>query len=781
MLLRTLALFALFLPLSVSAAEPPSLEQIMADPDWIGAPIESPHWALDGSQVYYLQKRAASPLRDLHVISLADGVARKVEDGERAQLDGPAPIYDAGRQRALFVRHGDLFMRDLRNAALVQLTRTGDISGAPSFSADGQAALFRQGDDWFSVDLTTRLISSVAQLKAEKDPNDDPKQDDLRDLQLELISTLAQRKADAKALRQREEDLRGADATRAAAPIYLGEDISLSQSALSPDGRWLLAVTQSTKDKRGEVGKMPVYVTETGYEDVEDVRTRVGRNPPGAHALLLVNLTTRQITTLPFDSLPGIDIDPLADLRKAADQKPLEGSRPLRIDAIEFSADGRLAALQLRSIDNKDRWIASVSADATTLKPLHRLTDPAWINWRFNDFGWLPDSRTLWLMSEESGWSHLYTVAANGKARALTSGQWEVSEPQLSADGKSFYFLCNQTWPGKYEVCAKDLASGPVRELTNLSGVEEFMLSPDGQNLLLSYSSSYLPAQLALVPASGGEARVLTDTRSEQFKNITWQMPRFEPVPSAHVKAPLWSKFYAPKTLEPGKKYPIVLFVHGAGYTQNTHARYPYYFREQMFHSMLVEQGYLVLDIDYRASQGYGRDWRTAIYRHMGEPELRDLVDGVDWLVEQHQGDPDKVGVYGGSYGGFMTLMAMFKEPARFHAGAALRPVTDWTQYNHGYTANILNTPEMDPDAYRRSSPIFFAQGLEGDLLIAHGMMDDNVFFQDSVRLAQRLIELKKENWELASYPLERHGFVEADAWLDEYRRIYKLFERVLK
>ena len=116
-----------------------------------------------------------------------------------------------------------------------------------------------------------------------------------------------------------------------------------------------------------------------------------------------------------------------------------------------------------------------------------------------------------------------------------------------------------------------------------------------------------------------------------------------------------------------------------------------------------------------------------------------------------------------------------------FHAGAALRPVTDWTQYNHGYTSNILNTPELDAEAYRRSSPILFADGLKGDLLIAHGMMDDNVFYQDSVRLAQRLIELKKEDWELASYPLERHGYVQADAWLDQYRRIFKLFERRLK
>jgi dipeptidyl aminopeptidase/acylaminoacyl peptidase len=128
-----------------------------------------------------------------------------------------------------------------------------------------------------------------------------------------------------------------------------------------------------------------------------------------------------------------------------------------------------------------------------------------------------------------------------------------------------------------------------------------------------------------------------------------------------------------------------------------------------------------------------------------------------------------------------MALMAMFKAPDVFQAGAALRPVTDWAQYNHEYTSNILNTPQVDPIAYERSSPIEFADGLQGALLICHGMIDDNVLFEDSVRLYQRLIELHKDNFELAGYPLERHGFVHADSWLDEYKRILKLFETNLR
>src|SRR5690606_17963304 len=187
-----------------------------------------------------------------------------------------------------------------------------------------------------------------------------------------------------------------------------------------------------------------------------------------------------------------------------------------------------------------------------------------------------------------------------------------------------------------------------------------------------------------------------------------------------------------------------------------------------------------VLDIDYRGSAGYGRDWRTAIYRHMGGKDLSDHVDGARYLAEHEGVDPGRIGIYGGSYGGFITLMALFTEPDVFAAGAALRAVTDWAHYNHGYTSRILNLAHDDEEAYRRSSPIYFAEGLRAPLLIAHGMVDTNVHFQDVVRLAQRLIELGKTDWEMAVYPVEDHGFVEPSSWTDEYRRILKLFERHL-
>lgn len=785
-----------------------TLDQIMAEPDWIGAPVESPYWSADGSAVHYSVKRSGSAVRDVHRIGVSDGKDSVLSPAELASIDGKDAVYDTARQRAAFIRNGDVFVRELGSNRLIQVTRSSEDESSPQFSADQASLHYRRGNDWYGYAFAGGVNYPLAVLKAEKNPKD-KKPGDFEKLQLRLIGTLKQEHDNKEALKARAEELRKADASRAAEPVYLGDDVLITPaSVLSPDGRWLLVVTTPKSFDGGRAGKMPMYVTESGYEEVEDVRTRVGRGNPAPETLWRVDLASGSATRLDFAALPGSSDDPLAAVRaenekarpketttetgdaeksakdatkkKTGDRKnaakPETATRTIGVNAIQFTRDGSQAAVMLRATDNKDRWIATI---ANTEKPVltsrHRLTDPAWINWNFNEYGWLPDNRTLWYVSEESGFSALYTRRDGDKAKAIVQGRFEVSAPQLSPDGAWFYHKSNAEAPYSYDVYRVPVAGGQTTRLTRLKGVEDFSVSPDGKQLLVAHSASYLPQQLSLLPADGGSPRQLTDTRTAEFKALTWQEPKIVPVPSSHGKEPIWGKLYTPAAS--GGKRPIVLFVHGAGYTQNTHLAYPYYFREQMFHNLLTERGYLVLDLDYRASEGYGRDWRTAIYRHMGKPELEDLIDGVNWLVKEHDGDASRVGLYGGSYGGFMTLIAMFQAPDVFKAGAALRPVTDWTQYNHEYTSNILNTPEVDAIAYRRSSPIEFADGLKGALLVAHGMIDDNVFFQDSVRLFQRLIELKKDNVELAPYPLERHGFTHAVAWRDEYARILKLFE----
>jgi len=611
-----------------------------------------------------------------------------------------------------------------------------------------------------------------------------PAPDFLRETQLRLFDTLRHERERREARHQQDIQWRREDPTRSPPPVYMGKDVSIKASALSPDGRWLVVITEPKSANAGQAGQMPRYVTESGYEQTEKVRTRVGRNPPPGQSVWLVDMRDGHPRQIKLDGLPGINKDPLANLRRRAGLPPHKGLRPVRIEArgaasIAWDGASGAVALMLHAVDNKDRCLVSIDPHSARVSSEHRLTDPGWINWDYNEFGWLPGTGRLWLLSEQSGYSHLYVTSGNGRVRALTRGQWEVSAPQLLQG--NFFFLCNRASPAAYEVCRVPAAGGDVREVSaSDGGIEDFVLSPDGTQLLVRHSASYLPPQLALVGADG-LLQPLTDTRSDAYRQYEWLEPEYVDIPSRHGAGSIAGKYYGPKILEPGRRYPIVLFVHGAGYLQNVTRRYPNYFREQMFHNLLVQRGYIVLDLDYRASKGYGRDWRTAIYRQMGHPELEDYLDGIEWLVMEKQGAREKVGIYGGSYGGFMAFMALFREPGVFKAGAALRPVADWRHYNHSYTSNILNTPEIDPEAYLKSSPIEYAAGLQGHLLIAHGMIDDNVFYQDSVLLAQRLIELRKDKWEMASYPLERHGYVHADSWYDQYRRVLELFERTLK
>jgi dipeptidyl aminopeptidase/acylaminoacyl peptidase len=343
------------------------------------------------------------------------------------------------------------------------------------------------------------------------------------------------------------------------------------------------------------------------------------------------------------------------------------------------------------------------------------------------------------------------------------------------------------------------VTGGERTRLTTMTGANDVTLSPDETRMAIRYSSSNQPWELYVAainqesrrgtaiassetrsPRSAraqgtDQASKLTSSQTDAFKAYPWREPTLVTIPARDGQT-IYARLYKPDT--PTSK--SVVFVHGAGYLQNAHKWWSQYFREYMFHNLLVDKGYTVLDIDYRASAGYGSDWRTGIYRHMGGKDLDDHIDAAKWLVQTQGVDAKRIGIYGGSYGGFITLMAMFTSPETFRAGAALRPVTDWAAYNHPYTASILNEPQSDSLAYRRSSPINFAEGLKGHLLICHGMVDVNVHVQDAIRLSQRLIELKKENWELALYPVEDHGFVEPTSWMDEYKRILKLFEERL-
>ena len=262
--------------------------------------------------------------------------------------------------------------------------------------------------------------------------------------------------------------------------------------------------------------------------------------------------------------------------------------------------------------------------------------------------------------------------------------------------------------------------------------------------------------------------------------------PKFLEIASRDNKK-IPAKIYLPPTFnaKSKQKYPMVVFVHGAGYLQNVINGWNNYYREFMFNELLTQKGYVVIDIDYRGSAGYGRDWRTDVYDFLGGKDYDDHIDSIDYMVKNYNVNPAKVGVYGGSYGGFMAAMLAERAPDKIAAAAALRPVFDWKNYyasSPGYTAQRLGFPDKNPEAYKRSSPISYADQLKRPLLILHGEADDNVHVQDSMQLVEKLIRLGKTPYfEVMFYPSENHGFVRPESWIDEYERILYFFEKHLK
>jgi dipeptidyl aminopeptidase/acylaminoacyl peptidase len=281
---------------------------------------------------------------------------------------------------------------------------------------------------------------------------------------------------------------------------------------------------------------------------------------------------------------------------------------------------------------------------------------------------------------------------------------------------------------------------------------------------------------------SGAKPRRVTNRVPQRYRDENWSIPEIVHF-TAHDGAPLRGLLYRPADFDASRRYPVVVFVHGAGSMQNVVDGWTIYSPNFKFHTVLTQRGFVVFEVDYRGSLGYGYDFRVGVHNYMGGKDLDDELAGIDYLKTLDWVEPTRIGIYGGSYGGFMALMAMFRAPDVYACGAALRFVSDWENYYRGnpwYCVERLGTPEENSAAYYRSSPIHFAEDLEGPVLLLHGVRDNNVHFQDAAQLVERFIRLGKD-FELMIYPVERHGFTEPSSWIDEYERIEEFFVRHLQ
>ncbi len=468
-----------------------------------------------------------------------------------------------------------------------------------------------------------------------------------------------------------------------------------------------------------------------------------------------------------------------------------EGGKPKPVDRggdkwsatdAEWSPDGKRLLIAQLSPDWKKRRIYSVDAATAKATQVFEEADSRWVDYGYA--GWADDSSHILFTSEKDGFAHLWRVLpTGGEPFQITKGQFEVrrdsfaSDPQWEAGWIWFNSTEGDTAQRQYWRIRPD-GSGKER-LTKEEGLHIGMVSHGGRHRSIQRASEREPFDLYVDGTS-----VTTSPRRE-FASIPWPEVRYVKFPSKGDGKSVAAKVLLPAGYNPddksGRKWPAVVYVHGAGIATSVLKQWGSYNEYRyVFNAYLTSIGYVVIDLDYRGSTGYGRDWRSDVYLHMGGHDLNDVLGAVDYLKSLGNIDTDRLGTWGVSYGGFMTATSLFHAPGVFKAGSAWAGVYDWENYNAGYTAQRLNTPAANPEAYRRSSPLYFSNNLQDHLLIVHGMVDNNVLFQDAVQLTEKLIHEGKQ-FEHIYYPEESHGFVRDETWIDAFGRTAAWFDRWLK
>jgi dipeptidyl-peptidase-4 len=397
------------------------------------------------------------------------------------------------------------------------------------------------------------------------------------------------------------------------------------------------------------------------------------------------------------------------------------------------------------------RTVAAAGAESRLLLAEE---DPAFVN--------VPDpplfagaQRFVWA-SERDGYRHLYLYRRDGTlVRQLSRGPWQVDEVLgLAAHGRRVLFRGNAEDPRESHLYSVALAGGAIRRLAGRRGWHEAVAAPDGSRLLDTFSDLNTPPRLDLVDASGREARTIADGAIPALAEVDLGKTELGSLRAGDGTVLYWSML-RPADFDPLKKYPVLVYVYGGPTDQMVKNAWPE--SRGLFLQYLARCGLIVFTLDNRGSARRGHAFEAASFRRLGQVELADQVLGATYLESLPYVDRERIGVYGGSYGGTMTLMCMNKAPEHFRVGVAYAPVVDWALYDTVYTERYMDRPQDNPDGYREGAPLHFASGLAGPLLICHGTADNNVHLQNTVQMAGEYVKAGKL-FELMLYPRIRHG-----------------------
>ena len=738
---------------------------------WLGLGVRDIRWAPDGSVVYFRwnENPQSDDLAAADPWFRADRDGSWVEEVPAAEVEFiPAANVDWSRDgdRAVWARSGSVYLYDDNSGETRRVISLAQPAQRVRLSFDGLAIEFEAREALYRYHMDDGSLVVVAA----KVPPDQDVQTDAAEWLAEQQRELFQHIRTRDDLRDRADVINRSALPLRPQPIPVSSAAVVDNIQLSPDGAYLTFRVRN-RDRQRPPTQYIDYVDESGYSRVHDARSKVGE-PRDVVRMGIVSVDP----TLPAESVAVRWVK----LEEAGEQNTMPHGP-------YWSPDGTRAVAQIIGEDHQDLWFAEIdmeSGDATVLTHDH---DDAWIGGppiQANYlqpalFEWLPDGRFVFA-SERDGWSHLYIRNRDGSIARLTQGEWEVRGATLTRDRSTWLLQTSREHPSDDHLYLLDADGGEMRRLTSKPGRSEGYLSPDGSRLAVIYSETIqLPDLFVRRAQSGAEETRVTQSGTDAFYTHLLVQP--EIVSFTHPDGgPLWAAIFKPE--QPNEERAAIVHVHGGGYRQFAHRGYSVYGYQQHLGPInyMVQQGYTVLDFDYRGGAGFGRDYRTDIARSMGIKDADGAVAAASYLVHEQGVDSTRIGIFGVSYGGFMTLMVQFRYPGVYAAGIARAAVTDWAHYSDGWTSRILGVPHEDPEAYEISSPIYYAEGLQDHLLITHGLVDNNVHFQDAARLVQRLIELEKD-FEVMYYPVEPHTIQTEPSRYDYVKRAMKFFDQYLR
>jgi dipeptidyl aminopeptidase/acylaminoacyl peptidase len=460
------------------------------------------------------------------------------------------------------------------------------------------------------------------------------------------------------------------------------------------------------------------------------------------------------------------------------------------VTGVQWTAQGSVL-YQEQSPDGKTREIKT-AAIGSLPKVLWRDHDTKWWSPTNRDSRLVvsPDGKTVAFVSDRTGWIHVYVIPTDAtgesQARQLTTGDFGAGLPAWSPDGSriAYHHSVKGNQMERF-ISIVDLKSGAHEQVVTERGVNiDPAFSPDGSRLVFQRTDVYNSLDLYVTPANGRNRTAptrLSHSMPAGLNTADFAVPMPVYFPSRLDGKQVPATLMVAKTLDRTRKHPAIVWIHGSGSDQNFLGWHPGSYRMYYSASLyLAQQGYVVVTPDYRGSSGYSRDWATGVHMGLGVSDAADVLSSADYLKTLDYVDANRIGVWGLSYGGYLTLQALTRDPLVFRCGINVAGVVDWATYGAGYTTPRLGTPVENPDIYRVSAPIYHVEKLARPLLVLHGTNDRNVAFRDSLRLWDQLLKLGKD-FEMAVYPGEIHFFRRAHVLRDAWRRADEFFDRHLK